>query len=78
MEHNLQRTWYTDNKRVHNNNIDSTCKCLQICSAGTEKKDVSSWEAFLSWKQSEQDASHTCFIQPKDETKYQKELGIAI
>jgi len=27
MEHNLQRTWHTDNKRVHNINIDSTCKC---------------------------------------------------
>ena len=69
MEHNLQKTWYTDNKRAHNkNHIDSTYKCLQIISsAGTKKKDVSGWEAFLSWKQAEEDASHNFFIQPKGE-----------
>jgi len=44
MEHDLQRARYTDNK-VHDNNTDSTCKCLKICSAGTE--DISSREAFF-------------------------------
>jgi len=50
-----------------------------ICSAGTEKKHVSSWDAFLSWKQSEQDAPHACFIQPKGEAKCNyKKLDIAV
>ena len=45
-------------------------------STGTEKKEFPSWEAFLSWKQCEEDTSHTCFIQPKGEVKCNdKELG---
>ena len=45
-------------------------------STGTEKKEFPSWEAFLSWKQSEEALSHTCFVQPKGEAKCNsKELG---
>ena len=33
--------------------------------AGTMKKEFPSWEAFMGWKESEEAASHTYFVQPK-------------
>ena len=36
---------------------------------GTERKNFPSLEAFFSWKESEEEATHTCFVQPKGETK---------
>lgn len=45
---------------------------------GTEKKAFSSWEAFLSWKESEETLSHTYFAKPKGESTCNgKEKGIA-
>ena len=36
---------------------------------GTERKNFPSLGAFFSWKESEEEATHTCFVQPKGETK---------
>ena len=37
---------------------------------GTTSKEFLSWETFLSWKQAEEEeASHTCFVQPPGESK---------
>ena len=32
---------------------------------GTETQNFHSWEAFLSWKEAEEESTYTCFVQPK-------------
>ena len=35
--------------------------------AGFETKHFSSWEEFTRWKESEEESTHTYFVQPKGE-----------
>ena len=38
-----------------------------MCHTGFEMKKFCTWEEFVSWKETEEESTHTYFVQPKSE-----------
>ena len=51
----------TDHCIHHNATTTHDCTCI----VGTETKQFPSWEAFMTWKEAEEESTYTCFVQPK-------------
>ena len=61
-------------KMKHGTHISEADHCIYTsqchyytytCTVGTDTKQFPSWEAFMSWKDAEEESTYTCFVQPK-------------